>query len=566
MALNLSVFAGVNLFWQYLHTGQWADFSTATLRQAMILPLGEILLEPLSIFSCPWMIVVIGVLLAVVIAVPLCMAVMYQLLLAMVFVVMVAVLGGAPMLALSLAAGCLISARTQWRRSFPFLAILLGLIPVAIYLYLVTYAGLDTSLLPPLQRWILAVPFLLAMVLAIVAGGATVVMARLMKFQPGVIWPVLLLLPAVVGLFYAKIGPDELHYALIRRDIAPAEAVFAAMPKEQWVHSHGAGLNEQTLQTRILEDMAGRKKSLRQRCEQFLARYPKSRRAPAVAWLGAQCQSVQLDFQGLESKLVSYTASYPQPASEATWRELLDEYPQADQAALALWRLGVLSLRKAADEENDDNALKQVALAETMLREAQRQLETVAERQRQETGTGGGVIFLQSSSLPAEQDYAEALLAVEVLRWKMQQNDVLTDPKCARAMAGLMGTNPYDQNYAQLLKDLATDPTYQNTKMADNLRMAVARSKINLYRRAAEIKQIADDERTDSAIEANYELGRISMQSVSAPLIRLELRAPEEYFTIVVAAPPNPWQARAAGELARRKTTTIPATPRERQK
>jgi hypothetical protein len=50
-------------FWQYLSSGSlWGVVGPylAAYRQAMIAPLGEMFQGPLSIFSHPWMIVIIG--------------------------------------------------------------------------------------------------------------------------------------------------------------------------------------------------------------------------------------------------------------------------------------------------------------------------------------------------------------------------------------------------------------------------------------------------------------------------------------------------------------------------
>mgnify|MGYP001488237628 CR=1 FL=1 len=61
------------------------------------------------------------------------------------------------------------------------------------------------------------------------------------------------------------------------------------------------------------------------------------------------------------------------------------------------------------------------------------------------------------------------------------------------------------------------------------------------------------DERTDAAIIANFELGKLAMRTAEAPDIgRLVkgLKTPEEYFRIVIAAPENPYQQKAAELLA----------------
>jgi len=172
--MNMFLLSAAGLFWQYLHSGRWFDFSAQAFGRDLTTPLGTVLLQPLDIFSYPWMILIAGGTLAVLIVVPLATAVMYQLLLSLIFVAIVAVVAHSPMLALALAAGCLVAGRTKLRRDYPMVALLLGLVPVCLFLYLLAYPGIDATMLLPLQRWILALPFFLAILLAIMAGGGAV--------------------------------------------------------------------------------------------------------------------------------------------------------------------------------------------------------------------------------------------------------------------------------------------------------------------------------------------------------------------------------------------------------
>jgi len=92
--------------------------------------------------------------------------------------------------------------------------------------------------------------------------------------------------------------------------------------------------------------------------------------------------------------------------------------------------------------------------------------------------------------------------------------------------------------------------------MGDNLKLAVALATPNLYERAEMLILLAEDERTDSAIEANYQLGHLALRTREAPALGLveKLKNPRAYFQLVVAAPDNPWRDLAAYQLAALKT------------
>ncbi|MDP6046371.1 MAG: hypothetical protein QGG25_12240, partial [Phycisphaerae bacterium] len=109
---TLAVFASINAFWQFLSTGRWINYSPEAIRRDLAVPLGQMLLGPLSIFNYPWMTLVAGFIMAVVIFVPILVAVLHRLRLAVVFVVIVAVLGHAPVLAGAVFVGCVLASRS----------------------------------------------------------------------------------------------------------------------------------------------------------------------------------------------------------------------------------------------------------------------------------------------------------------------------------------------------------------------------------------------------------------------------------------------------------------------
>ena len=553
VALNLAGYAAACLFWRYLQSGAWVDFQAGAFRRDLTASLGQVLLEPLGIFTHPWMILILGAVLAVLIIVPLAMAVMYPLLLSLVFVVMAAVLAHSPWLALALAAGCLLTARSRLRREYPYLAALLGFVPVGVYLYLLTYAGIDATLLLPLQRWILAVPFALTTLLTVAVLAVVVWFARLLKFQPGVVWPGwLLLLPPAIAVFYWQIGPAELQYALLTQPLLrnPGGSLLVSMPLEEWTRRFGPGLNDQALEARLDEDLTQRRQTLVNQCETFLRRYPRGDRAPAAAWIAAQAMSLQRDRRTGGEMLICYTSGWPTADSAPAWRFLLETYPNSPQAALAQWRLGELAIREIVGLD-DEQALAKAAEADRILRAARDQLREIVARKREEEPVRRAGIFTRYPSLPRLDVYERALFDAEVLTWRIAQNDVLKDARCARALASLTALNPYDSAYARDVKRLARRSEYKDTLMADNLRMAAARLRADPYERAEAMMPLAADQRTDTSIEAHFELGRTTMQTAQVRAISLVegIQPPETYFRIVVAAPPNPWQSQALDNL-----------------
>jgi len=524
-------------------TGRWFDFSLAGYRQDLATPLGEALLAPLSVISHPWLMAVMGLLLGGIIFTPVITAVLYPLAVSMVFALMTAVLGHAPVLAVATVAGCIVAAKTPLRNDMPFYAVVVGTAPAALYLWLFSYSDSQAVAFLPLQLWALAGPFLMAVFAAILAGAAVLGLTRVTRFRAGVIWPVLLVLVAAAGtIFYVEVGPDELDYALITNDLAAGDLVFRPVGLKQWTRTHQAeGLNDQSLRNRLDDDLSQRQDRLISQCETFLNRYPSSSRAPEVLWLEAQCKSLQLDVPGLKDKTVRYSACFPLPESSSLWRRLVDEFPDSSQAALADWKLGDLALR-ADDPAAGDRYL-------TSAIDALRRVE-VSLRQAGRAGPGSGV-FRKPRTIPSPGYYADALFQTRRLAWLIDVNHVMTDPLAAKALGAMLNESPNEPRLDERLGKLAS--IYEATSLGDNLKLAVAMATTDPYMQAEMLIWLAEDQRTDAAIEANYQLGMLVMQTARARALTLipKIKTAEEYSRIVVAAPPNPWQPFAREHLAR---------------
>jgi hypothetical protein len=558
VALNLLTYLAACVFWHYLRSGQWVDFTAQSYRRGLTPFVGRLMLKPVSIFSEPWMAAVIALTLALLIVLPLMTAVMYQLLLAMVFVVILAVVGHAPLLALALAAACLMAARTRLRRDFPFLAAAFGLLPVCVYLYF-AHVATDVDMLQPLQQWLLAIPLVGAVAVALLAEFGVVMMARLTRFQPGVLWPVsLVLLPAAVGLFFWQVGPAELHYAMLVDVVRPREALLPPVPVGEVLGPQASGLNRHTLPVRIHDDLDQRRSRLTHQCRQWLDRFPDSSRRPEVAWMLAQAESLQVDRNALSpGEFIIYTAAWPLPVSQPDWQALLESYPNSDQAALARKALATLRLRSIDESTPAEQVAGRVREAEQMLRQAREQLIRIIQQRREQENPSR--VLSPLPPVPATGEYVQALKDIRYLLWIMESNAVLPprqsgqpyDTTPARALAAWLRLNPYQPAYAERLQALAAEGAYGNTRLGDNLAIAVAKLETNLRRRAEALQEIAADQSTDASIEAYFELGRIAMQTATAQYIRpfLGLKDAKDYFQVVVAAPPSPFQDQARADL-----------------
>ena len=555
LTVNLVGFVVVNLFWRYVSTGQWVDLSFRAYGRALTAPAGQMLLAPLDVFRHPWMIPTTALMLAVIIFVPIVVAVLYRLEIAGAFVLVVAVVGCSPLLAAMVAVGALLAGATRMRSDMPFLALLLGLAPVTVYLAL-AYVGVDSHATLPLQRWTLMAPFGIALVLAILGGAVVLALARMTGFRPGVVWPVLaVLLTGPIVIFHAKVGADELAYALIANSLPGGEELLEQEILAEWADRNDYDhLGPRQLEERVRKDLQSRREALAQRCGDFLRRHPKSGRGAEIAWLAATAQSLQIHQPALKQGLIRYVTDYllDTPASRQGWLDMATKYERSAQAALAQWHLGELALRD-----------RKLGLARRRLTAARETLQRIVDGIDREPP--GSEVFMPPTHIPSPQHYRKAFFAVRRLIWLMESN-----PSAPKALAEYLRANPHELSYAQRLSALAD--RHQRTSLGDNLKLAQALAVEDPYGRAQALIPIAAIRPlTDAAIEANYELGHLAMLTKDSPALRLlpDFQSAESYFRQVASteaadqAEGNPWLARAKERLEWLKAKSASGGPQE---
>ena len=564
LAANLAVFvAACSFFWQYLATGHWLDVSARAYVVGMNTPLSGMFVRPLSIFAQPCMILVNSLLLALMFFVPVAIAVMYHEIAALGFVLVVAAVGRAPALALFQAVGCVLAARTHLRSDGPFLAVLLGMSPLLAYAVVFALTVEDSDLLP-LQQWVLYSAVAGAMLLAALAAAGVLELAKLLRYRPGALCPVILVMLVTAGVvFHVRAGADELEYALIMDQVdRPAEPdrLFESLSLEQWLEEHeGQQLVREALRERLEREVHSRGRGLIDRCDRFLASHGDSARASGVLWLKAQLQSLSLDAADYEAAysafqrgadqdsgrrravLISCSAEFINPAARATWQQLLDDHPDSLHGALAAWRLGTLALR-----------CQNVRSADKLLNTAREKLQALCAEVPAPSRRGTDQpVFVPKESMPYGNlpYYENALRDIDELLWLMRENHVRDDPPSAEALAAYLNISQRDDHRLRKLASLAGK--YEKTYMGDNLKLAVALMATDSFEKARSLIKLAEDKVSDAGIEANYKLGwlRMGTGSTSALPLMDGLKKPREYFNVVAGARENPWRRDAQERL-----------------
>jgi hypothetical protein len=549
LTINFIGFVFANGFWLFVSSGRWVDFQPASYGLSIITPLGMSFLRPLSVLEHHGMIFVFGLLLAALMLVPLMTAVMYRLLYAIVMSVIIFALGHSPGLAIALALGSFLAARTPLRSDMPFLAFLLGLVPSAVYLGVMTFEGIEPAALP-FERLLVKAPVLLALVAAVAGAAAVLMLARVMKYRPGVLWPVAAVLWIVpLCLFYAFEGPAWVRFHQLVH--SPAMATMFDIPSRESADPAVGTVDSPEVVDEVLRV---RRHELLEQCRRFLTRHGESEAAPAVAFLHAQAASAQLDQDAYNAGIVRVRSDHAAPASRPMWERLTMRYKHAPQSALARWRLAEL-----------DIAASQMELGLENLVEARRKLRAaLAVEVKDKQPRPAAVTELQ---WPTRETYEAALARVDWLLWMMARHD-LSDTATATVFARWMALDDVAtgslEYAAELERLIALD---ENGSLADDLRLAVA-VRLPEADRAAALGSLAARPECGAWTAANYELGLLSLTRRASALpthpdaatdesadgslqtFRFVLDPPAVYFRRVLEAGDSPWQSGAQRWLA----------------
>ena len=542
MAITFGGFLLVNSFWLYISGGRWISFHPAGYWHDLVQPLGETFLTPLNVITHKWMIAVAGLVLGLMVFVPIIMSVLYRLTWAVPAVVIVAIVGHSPVLALTLALGCLLAARTPLRSDMPFVAMVLGFLPPGLYLMLFSFLGSESTALP-VEQLLLKAPLLVALVAAVLSGAVVLSLARLTDYRSGVVWPVVsVLVAAPMLLFFLLVGGDELEYSLLTARLAPTDTLLESMPLKDWrERNHIPDLPLKELLRVAQEDLRLQKDRLGRQCGTFLDQYAKSDRAAAVLWIRAQLASLSVDAQALAGGEVKYDASYVSDESASSWTPLAAEYGSRPQGALAQWHLAELALR----EGNIPDALAH-------LRDGDQKLGKLLARRHRERAPSSADLnpFAGSALVPRLVYYQIAQTQVRELLWVIEQVHAQQDVPSAQALRDWRRLNPLGSDYAGQLDRLSA--LYSNTNMADVLRLALAQVDRDMDRRLTVLAALASQPKSPVYVQANFELGELALR-LTKP--RLGMRTAKEYFQAVADAGETPWQDQA---LARLKSLTVP--------
>jgi len=382
LLFNFLLFCGLCVFTHWLHVGRLFDFRVASYVEPLRFwgpqtqNLYDFVLFPINVTKTPVHAIVIGLLLASIVAVPISVAILYRLLSAVPFLLAVLLFAHLPWMAVTLAVSAVLATVPPFRMKFRYGSALLGMLPVLVYLLLATRGPREplSAAMSPQDKQLLTGTWLLAVLAACTMMAVIIFIARLVKYRPGAVAPVMtVMFAAPVLLFRSYVGVDELYYRVLEAEYGPRsprfESVQDAGPRmfellQNWARmdleperARAALLAlfndpgelralKNRITQRFLVDLMNDRQAAYEACREFIADHPTSRYVPCVLFIQARAMDMRMDERVLaENGRRELYADFPHPGSEPLWTSLLTQYPDSPLAAAARLRVAQLRLR-----------------------------------------------------------------------------------------------------------------------------------------------------------------------------------------------------------------------------
>lgn len=550
LLIDIGLFAGLGCFTFWLRTGDYLPFAAEgywqrwkdafSLTHWPPVTLVDFLTFPIRVDEAPFMLVILGLVLASMTAIPILVSMLYRFGYALPFTLIICFVAVVPWLAITVTLCCFLARWRPLRFSFHYATGLIALLPLVAYYALATRGPVSASAAGPLEMAKLYLPWVLALIGACVIMAVVLITARLVNYRPGAIAPLLAILFGVpVVLFETQVGRDELYYRLLEIrygpkstahfvDYADATPTIERIAHKRFkaVRDSDPNADEATIreQVRLIlemqwsrieseievqEDQAEESFTEAQteatsECDEFLTRYPRSRYVPNVLYLKARAMDMRVDRAYFRrTGVLRHYVDFPTAASLPVWQQLMGRQDSL-LWTVAVPRVGLLLAR----EGQVDQA---VAALDAFIGSQAR-----AQTQPQRATSGGAGVEALFAKRPASRaldiEPTEVLLAARKLHSLIVKN---RDPEQNdRPLVMLLRLDPrhpmYAANLARMLADVPTK--YPLTPLRDNLEVMLAADRNSpaprrIERLSACIQKCAEMKDSDALTQARFELG-----------------------------------------------------------
>ncbi len=538
-AMTIAVFTAVCFFWAKIVTGSLFGFE---FRQPW--SLGQILLNPISIFEYPAQILVLGLLMGTIAGAATLTSQLLSFKYAIPMILAVLLIAELPGFALCLLISCIAVASRPLRFRSRYVSIVLCTAPMVIYWGLTGYIDSPESL-----AWAVSfAPWLLAWLTLLVQSAVVIIIGHFTRYRPGVIWSTsAALFFTALGIFQSEVNFAELDYQLYVAKNNPLQlsafhdkSISEALDKTlldprarnyftRFFYPSETNLLREELKREIQQRLENdvwpkwlvigddlmyqnQKQHLLKQYDLFinppkrhkplflhkifLKSRARERRMPIVLYYKAILSELKPDIILLGQKeILHFYSNYPSLEALPIWHELYFSFGTSPESIEARWRIAMYLAGQKKFELADELAAEALTMIET------------ARIDNPQSGQGFEKIFRKPQSTSMD-DVAMSKLKFRLmsLRSLIGPENRRNDEQSMNRLAEFVTLNPHSLGYAHKLNSMLESMS-KSDPLRDNVSLALALANPDPLVRIKLLTELIEQIKgTDGGIAAQYEL------------------------------------------------------------
>jgi len=532
--LTVVIYILACFFWNRILIGGLISLIPTDVIDPGLWSLGRFVASPVSIYEYPWQIVVLGTLMGILATAPVLISQLYSFRYSIPLILSVMLIAKLYFFGLFVGISCIAVACRPLRFRSRFISVAFCMAPQVIYWSV--WGGYATA--DPIRWGFSYAPWIFAWLTGLVMAGIVLGVGHYTRYRPGLIFAMsLVLLAAMYSVFHDHVGFAELDYQLYVAGSNPDEVVefhdyslsdlidgvIADDALRSWLIGIFYPTEPILLREKLKDEIQNllvynqwpqwfqkkmperlkyqaRRRELLNRYQQFMDKWPQSKRMPIALYFTALLNEYQPDVRSFRhTEILRFYHDYPFKDNILIWQELFNRFPQSPESLEARWRLA----RHDAAEGRFERATELSQVTRSMVQELLGKIQISTETDDKESLLAA----FQSPSLTIMTPFK--LRDLDARLRKLQQLIDRTnqgpDDGSRHRLAVFVGLNPYASEYESRLEALLREMP-KDDALRDNVELAKAMLILDPRNRAKALSDLAGAYAgTDAGIHARFE-------------------------------------------------------------
>jgi outer membrane protein assembly factor BamD (BamD/ComL family) len=543
------IFVMVCYFWNQIQIGGPLSINLLKMADPSLFRLGQIVVQPISIYEYPWHIIVLGSLMGILAVAPVLVSQLYSFRYSLPLILGILFIAQLYLFSLFVMVSCIAAACRPLRFRSRIVAVALCIAPQLVYWAI--WGGYPTA--DPVRWGFSFSPWIYAWISGLAMAALVLGIGHFTRYKPGLIGLVSFLFLAVTfGIFQKHIGFSEMDYQRYVAGNNPEDvpefrehtlsATLDQVIADESLRSQlegrfygKKGTLRQTLkaeiqdllmadrwpewfQRKMTDDLKyqGKRRSLKNGYDLFIERWPESKRMPIAMYFRALLAEFHADIRLVgEQEILRFYRDYPFSDNFLGWHELFSKFPESPEALEARWRI---AMHEAGNGQFD----KADGYCQVALKFIREQRDTIAKDKIQRSDSFFSAFQKPANTVMTLFKLRDLQSRFGELKIRISIENRGDTPEALSRLAEFVMLNPYEMDYAAKLDNLLQQMDAQDA-LRDNILLEKAMLTADASGQLKLLTELIDQyKERDAGIQAQYELALLKIQLWKNP------KTPEE--------------------------------------